>query len=198
MSTTSAPQPGTAHPSTVIGVCGFSGVGKTTFCAEMALRFRLPVLATGEVVRRRLIERGEALTPESIARASDEIRRETGGRFVRVLEPQLARALAASPAVLLDCLREASDLLALRELAHRVALVAVTADDAVRTARAQGRARPGDPLTEEGLRALDERERRLGVDRLVAGAEHRVANDGEIGDFVRRASAVVTGILAAG
>ena len=49
----------------MIGVCGFSGAGKTTFAAEMALRFRLPVLATGEVVRRRLIERGEALTPET-------------------------------------------------------------------------------------------------------------------------------------
>lgn len=186
------------HLGTVIGVCGFSAAGKTTFAAEMALRFRLPVLATGEVVRGRLIQRGEALTPEAIARVSDEIRQETGGRFVRVLAPQLARSLAASPVVLLDCLREETDLLALQELAYRVALVAVTAEEGVRIARAQGRAREGDPLTVEGLRALDERERRLGVERLVAGAEHQLGNDGTLADFVNRAAAVVNAILTAG
>lgn len=192
-------EPVSVEPAgTVIGVCGFSAAGKTTFAAEMALRFRLPVLATGEVVRGRLIQRGEALTPEAIARVSDEIRQETGGRFVRVLAPQLARSLAGSPVVLVDCLREESDLLALQELSYRVALVAVTAEESVRIARAQGRAREGDPLTLDGFRSLDERERRLGVDRLVAGAEHQLDNDGTLGDFVGRAAAVVNAILAAG
>ncbi len=185
------------HAGTIIGVCGFSAAGKTTFAAEMALRFRLPVLATGEVVRGRLIQRGEALTPEAIARVSDEIRQETGGRFVRVLAPQLARSLAGSPVVLLDCLREETDLLALQELSYRVVLVAVTAEEGVRIARAQGRAREGDPMTVEGLRSLDERERRLGVDRLVAGADHEIPNDGALGDFVNRAATVVSAILAA-
>ena len=165
----------------IIGVCGYSGAGKSTFCQEMARRFQLPVLSTGEIVRQRVVERGYPLTPESIARVSDEIRLETGGRFLLVLAPQLARALAASRVVIVDCLREESDVMALRELGYRLALVAIDAGEAARIARAQARGREGDPVTTEGLRTLDERERRLGVDRLVAGADHQVANDGELG-----------------
>jgi len=182
--------------STVIGVCGYSGAGKTTFCREMARRFPLPVLSTGEVVRRRIAERGEALTPENIARASDEIRQETGQRFVRVLAPDLIRSFGSSPAVLLDCLREESDLLALRELSHRVALVAIAAADDVRAARSRGRERPGDPISPAGLLALNELERRLGVDRLIAGADYVIANDGDLGRFIARSAAVVGEILA--
>jgi dephospho-CoA kinase len=182
--------------STVIGVCGYSGAGKTTFCREMARRFPLPVLSTGEFVRRRLAGRGEALTPENIARASDEIRLETGQRFVRVLAPDLMRSFSSSPAVLLDCLREESDLSALRELEYRVALVAIAAEDDVRALRSRGRERPGDPISPAGLLALNERERQLGVERLIAVADYVIANDGDLGQFIARAAAVVGDILA--
>jgi len=181
--------------SIVIGVCGFSGAGKSTFCREMARRFRLPLLSTGEVVRREVVARGHALTPESIVRVSEEIRRETGRRFVRILEPDLRADFLAAPAVLLDCLREESDLLALREMSYRVVLVAVAAADDVRAARALTRSRPGDPTGTAGLQALQETERRLGVDRLVAGADHVLGNDGDLDSFLARSAAVVEEIL---
>jgi dephospho-CoA kinase len=181
--------------SIVIGVCGFSGAGKSTFCQEMARRFRLPLLSTGEVVRREVVARGHALTPESIVRVSDEIRRETGQRFVRILEPDLRAGFLSAPAVLLDCLREESDLLALREMSYRVVLVAVAAAEEIRAARALGRGRPGDPTGLAGLLALQETERRLGVDRLVTSADYAVGNDGDLGSFLLRAAAAVAEIL---
>lgn len=180
---------------TVIGVCGFSGAGKSTFCREMARRFRLPLLSTGVVVRREVAARGHALTPESIVRVSDEIRRETGGRFVRILEADLRAAFLSAPAVFLDCLREESDLLALREMSYRVVLVAVAAAEEARTARSLARGRPGDPAGLSGLLALQETELRLGVDRLVAGADHVVGNDGGLDSFLARSAAVVEEIL---
>jgi ribose 1,5-bisphosphokinase PhnN len=181
---------------TIIGVCGYSGAGKSTFCQEMARRFQLPVLSTGEIVRRRTVERGYPLTPESIARVSDEIRRETGGRFLLVLERDLA-GLGPCPAVLVDCLREPSDLMALRDLSDRTALVAITATDEVRATRLLARGRPGDPTGRAGLLALDEAERRLGVERLLADAELFIGNDKDgLGPFAKRSAAAVERILA--
>lgn len=180
----------------IIGVCGYSGAGKSTFCREMARRFQLPVLSTGEIVRRRVAERGDPLTPESIARVSDEIRRETGGRFLLVLERDLA-GLGPGPAVLVDCLREPSDRLALRELSDRTALVAITAADEVRASRLLARGRPGDPASRAGLLALDEAERRLGAAGLLADADYVIGNDKDgLGPFVKRSAAVVERILA--
>ena len=183
--------------TTILGVCGYSGAGKTTFCREMARRFELPVLSTGEVVRRRVLARGLQLTPETIARVSDEIREETGGFFLRVLAPDVVRCVG-SPAVLLDCLREEADLLTARELADRVVLIAITADDQVRTSRSLGRGRPGDPASRHETLALHEIEQRLGVARLLAVADYEISNDGRLDQLVERATAVVSGILTGG
>lgn len=177
----------------LIGVCGYSGSGKTTFCKEMSRRFSLPVLSTGEVVRRRIAERGYALTPENIVRVSDEIRQETGQYFLRILEPDLK---VNAQAVLIDCLREDNDLLTLRELSDRATLVAVTAADEVRASRLLGRGRPGDPTDREGLRDLDETERRMGTDRLISAADYILGNDGDLDPFVERSAAVVAEILS--
>jgi dephospho-CoA kinase len=181
---------------TVIGVCGYSGAGKSTFCREMAARFGLPVLATGEIVRRQVVERGFPLTPESIARVSDQIREETGQRFLRILEPDLCRIFESAPAVLLDCLREESDLLTVRGLADRVALVAIAAPDEVRAARALGRGRPGDPADRSELLALYATEQRLGVAELLTSAGFVVDNEEDLEGFIARAAAAVGAILA--
>lgn len=177
----------------LIGVCGYSGSGKTTFCKEMARRFSLPVLSTGEIVRRRIAEQGHALTPENIARVSDEIRNETGQYFLRILEPDLN---VDAPAVLIDCLREDNDLLTLRELSDRATLVAVTAADEVRASRLLGRGRPGDPTSRAGLQALDETERRMGADRLISAADYALGNDGDLDRFIERSAAAVEEILS--
>lgn len=179
----------------LIGVCGYSGAGKTTFCQAMSKRFPLPVLSTGEFVRRRVAERGYALTPENITRVSDEIRRETGQFFLRILAPDL-KSFVSSPAVLIDCLREDNDLLTLRELSDRATLVAVTATEEVRASRLLGRVRPGDPTDRDGLRDLDETERRLGADRLIAAADYVLGNDGDLDRFIERSAAVVEEILS--
>jgi dephospho-CoA kinase len=179
---------------TIIGVCGLSGAGKTTFCREMARRFPLPVLSTGEAVRRRAAERGYELTPENIARVSDEIRQETGQHFLRIFERDL-EDLSGSPAVLVDCLREDNDLLTLRELSDRAVLVAIIAADETRAFRLLGRNRPGDPTSRAGLRDLDETERRLGVPRLIAAADYVLGNDGDLEGFVERSVAVIERIL---
>jgi dephospho-CoA kinase len=178
----------------LIGVCGYSGAGKTTFCKEMCRRFSLPVLSTGEIVRRRVSERGYALTPENIARVSDEIRKETDQFFLRILAPDL-EGLGDSSAVLIDCLREDNDLLTLHELSDRSILVAITAAAETRASRLLDRVRPGDPTSQDGCRDLDETEKRLGADRLIAAAGYVLANDGDLSRFIERSAVVVEEIL---
>lgn len=178
----------------ILGVCGYSGAGKSTFCAEISRRYQWPVLSTGTIVRRRITERGLAPDPETIARVSDEIRRETDGYFLRVLKPEIAGARA----VLVDCLREDNDLLTLRELSDRAVLVAITASEEIRAARLLGRGRPGDPTDGTGLRDLDARERRLGTERLLSAADHVLVNDGDLGLFALRASLLMEEILKKG
>lgn len=180
----------------ILGVCGFSGAGKSTFCREMSRRFDLPLFATGEIVRREVAARGHALNPETIARVSDEIREETGGQFLRILEADLRCAFESQPAVLIDCLREESDLLAVRDLADRIVLIAITAPDEIRAARALGRSRPGDPISHEELQALHTIEQRLGVTDLLRTANYAVHNDGDLDEFIERAAAVVGDVLA--
>jgi dephospho-CoA kinase len=179
----------------LIGVCGYSGAGKTTFCKEMSRRFSLPVLSTGEIVRRRTIERGYELTPENIAHVSDEIRSEAGQFFLRVLVPDL-KGVGSSPAVLIDCLREDNDLLTLRELSDRTTLVAVTAADEVRASRLLGRGRPGDSTSQDGCRDLAETEKRLGADRLLVAADYVLGNDGDLDRFIEHSATVVREILS--
>jgi len=180
---------------TLLGVCGFSGAGKSTFCREMARRFDLPLFATGDIVRREVAARGYALNPETIARVSDQIRAETDGRFLRILESDLRRAFESRPAVLIDCLREESDLLAVQDLADRIVLIAISAPDNIRAARALGRSRPGDPISHEELQALHVIEQRLGVADLLRAASHTVHNDGDLGSFIERAAVVLKTIL---
>ncbi len=180
---------------TILGVCGFSGAGKSTFCREMARRFDLPFFATGDVVRREVAARGYTLNPETIARVSDQIRAETGGRFLRILESDLRRAFESKQAVLIDCLREESDLLAVQDLADRIVLIAISAPDDSRVARALGRSRPGDPISHEELQALHVIEQRLGVANLLQTADHTVHNDGDLGSFIEHAAVVLKTIL---
>jgi len=180
---------------TVLGVCGFSGAGKSTFCREMARRFDLPLFATGDIVRREVAARGYMLNPETIARVSDQIRAETNGRFLRILESDLRHAFASKPAVLVDCLREKSDLLAIQDLADRIVLIAITAPDEIRAARALGRSRPGDPISHGELQALHTIEQRLGVADLLRAAGHTIHNDGDLDSFIERAEVVVKTIL---
>jgi dephospho-CoA kinase len=180
---------------TVLGVCGFSGAGKSTFCREMARRFDLPLFATGDIVRREVAARGYVLNPETIARVSDQIRAETNGRFLRILKSDLRHAFASKPAVLIDCLREESDLLAIQDLADRIVLIAITAPDETRAARALGRSRPGDPISHDELQALHTIEQRLGVADLLRAASHTIHNDGDLDSFIERAEVVVKTIL---
>ena len=180
---------------TILGVCGFSGAGKSTFCREMARRFDLPLFATGEIVRREVAARGYALNPETIARVSDQIRAETGGRFLRILESDLRHAFESKPAVLVDCLREESDRLAVQDLADRIILIAITAPEEIRAARALNRSRPGDPISHEELQTLHTIEQRLGVADLLQRADHTVHNEGDLDTLIERAAAVVEKIL---
>ena len=109
---------------------------------------------------------------------SDEIRQETGGRFVRVLAPQLARSLAASRSSRRLPARGVRPL-ALHELATGWRWSPSTPGGRPDRPRA-GPGREGDPVTP---RAADSRRARAEARRRPPGRRRRppVANDGELG-----------------
>jgi dephospho-CoA kinase len=178
----------------LIALSGLSGAGKSTAIRHLE---RLGVGASyyaGAIVRDEIERRQLAPTPENEGIVREDLRSRFGMAVFaeRAIPDLLGRC--STQTILLDsvyCLAERDCLQA--HFSDRLVLIAVSASLAVRSARLA--ARPDRPLSYERVLSRDAFERdKLGIDDVIAAANHRVANEASLEEF-KEALNVLAGSL---
>ncbi len=164
-------------------LCGMPGAGKGVF-SEVAEARGVPVLALGDMVREEVVARGLAGTPENIAAAAIDMRRDEGeGAVVDRLWPRIEAALESNLIVVIDGMRTAAELVRLTQLSEAPpTTLGIDAPAARRDARQADRQR-GEDASVSGRAAREARERAWGLQELIAEADLNMVNDSDIDAF---------------
>ncbi|CAN7642354.1 AAA family ATPase [Phenylobacterium sp. LjRoot219] len=174
----------------LVAVAGLSAAGKTTAVEHLEALGVGRVLYVGRLVHEAVRQQGLTLTPANERRVREELRRREGADVfaARALESLRQSKLSGAPLIDAICVREEADRYR-RELSGGLVILAIEADFEKRAARAASR--PEKPLDREDLVARDRLEcetfRLLDV---LAAADHRLSNNGELADFKADLSAL--------
>ncbi|MDN7024433.1 flagellar hook-basal body complex protein FliE [Methanoculleus sp. FWC-SCC1] len=174
----------------VIGVVGLPGSGKGEV-SKIAGKMGIPVVVMGDVIRERVRAAGRDPTDTNLGEVSRSLRAELGmDAIARLTIPAIESQ--ESPIVLVDGIRGDYEVATFRQRFSEFVLVGITAPFAVRLARLARRGRADDMLTEDDLRARDERELGWGLLRALREADYTVENAGSVEDL----AAEVEGLFA--
>ena len=168
----------------LIALSGLAGAGKTTAIADLERRGVGARVYVGAFVTAEVLRRGLPPTPACEKRVREELRVTEGmDALARRALPTIRGMLSAGRVALVDaiyCLEERDFYQA--ALGEELICLAVETSAAIRAARLA--LRNQRPLS---AAELDERDRyeleRLGMAAVLAGAGHRVPNDGGLEDF---------------
>lgn len=138
----------------LIGVAGRNAAGKGEVVQYLVAR-SFYALSLSDVIRDELAKRGVEESRERMIEAGRELRRAGGPS---VLADRLVAKLLPERNYVIDSIRHPAEVAALRASGRAFHLLWIEADEAIRFERMRERARPGDPSTLEGLRALEARE----------------------------------------
>lgn len=181
--------------SLTICLIGYSNSGKETFYQAVCEVYPIPRITTGDIVRKEVRERGLSLTSQNISLVSDMIRVETNNNFMSVAEEEIKKILKQSSVLLVDCLRELTDLQTIREYSEENRTIAILSHTLRRYARMISRNREGDPSSLEDFIKLEEKERCLGVEDLILSADYKIENNGTIEEYQKRSRKLIKTIL---
>lgn len=168
---------------TLLGVVGFSGSGKAVFCRIAQDEFGVVWLSSGALVRNEISRQGVPETPTNLRRVSEEIRQRHAGSFLAAMEEQVVVALGGGRDVVIDALREPSDLKFIRRFSCQAEIIAITATPEARFARIIARKRRGDPVSRDECEDLQRSEMKLGVADVIEAANYVVRNEGTLERF---------------
>jgi len=166
----------------VIGVVGYPASGKGEF-SNIAKEQGIPVVVMGDMIRRRVTEKGLPLTDENIGNTARELRAELGMDAIAILTANEIKK-SMPPAVIIDGIRGDAEVKYFRSVFSEFRLLAVTASFETRLFRMKSRGRSDDTATPETLRARDEREESFGLARAMSLADTKIENESTKEEFV--------------
>lgn len=166
----------------VIGVVGYPASGKGEF-SNIAKEQGIPVVVMGDMIRRRVTEKGLPLTDENIGNTARELRAELGMDAIAILTANEIKK-SMPPAVIIDGIRGDAEVKYFRSVFSEFYLLAVTASFEIRLFRMKNRGRSDDTATPETLRARDEREESFGLARAMFLADTKIENESTKEEFV--------------
>lgn len=167
----------------LIAVAGLAGAGKTTAVEHLEAAGVGRQIYVGAYIQAELGRRNLPLTAENERFVRDDMRRLFGRDvFAKMVVTELGDA-ASNQHLLLDAIyaREEADCYR-QGLGVRVVILGLDAGFNLRAERLARR--PDRPLTREELRERDAYEcETLRVHEIVAGADHRLSNEGDLASF---------------
>ncbi len=170
----------------VIAVCGLPASGKGEFATILA-DTGIPVLSMGDMIRAEVKKLNLKENPEIFGEIAQQLRQQFGDDVLAIrLCSAVDELLQHHNIVLIEGLRGVAEYDVFN--AHwqdRFSTIAIIADTEVRFQRIQlrGRAEDGD---RDSLKIRDEREIGWGLNKLIAQADYRISNDGNLSDFVSK------------
>ncbi len=168
----------------VVGVVGYPASGKGEF-SQIAGELGIPVVVMGDMIRRKVVENGLALTDDNIGAAARKLRGELGMDAVAILTAEEIGKISPK-IVVIDGIRGDAEVTYFRSVFSDFSLLAISASFETRLLRMKNRGRSDDTTTPKTLRSRDEREESFGLVRAVSLADANIENESSREEFVAR------------
>lgn len=166
--------------SAIIMLAGLPGSGKTAASEYLAGR-GFTRLVMGDVIRSRLIEKGQRVSSETMISEAKQIRKELGPAAVALLLVEQVRRRGIGPPLVIDGVRSLDEVgVIVRELPGCHVLAYVHASPSTRLARLLSRGRQGDPSNINDFLRRDKEEISFGLPTLMALSSYVLINEGPI------------------
>jgi dephospho-CoA kinase len=161
---------------TVLAVVGTLASGSTTFC-EMLKKKGFETISLSDILREQVRSEGKELTRENLRAKGDELRRRHGKAALAILAWDRIKGKGSW---IIESVMVTEEMEFLKSKGAKS--VAVTAPEALRYERAVSRGRDKFKTFEEFLEA-DRKDRELGLDGMIDGADIVISNDGTSGEL---------------
>ena len=158
----------------IICITGMPGSGKSTVsCA--ASNFGISIVNMGDVVREEALKRQLSLKAEDIGEIMINIRKEMGEDAVaRLCLPRIFSF--ESDIILVDGIRSPAEIYTFKKIG-KVKILAIDASKGIRRGRLLNRGRADAPYREETFDERDQKEKSVGVEKVMAIADKILSND---------------------
>ena len=175
----------------IIGLTGTNAAGKTSVVKYFVAR-GFKYYSLSDAIRKELTERGQEHSRDNLRRVGNELRRLFGAA---ILAKRIRRQIS-SPNVVIDSIRNVSEVKELRKLKHFV-LLAIDAPIEIRFERASARGRIENAPTIEKFIELEELEKSIdktaqNIDQCMKLADYFVYNDGTKEDLIKKIEKIVS------
>jgi len=158
-------------------ITGMPGAGKSIAVAVAREKFNLPVYTMGDVVREEALKRYGTISPETVLKTAEILRREYGPDYVAVKTYE--RISGKHETVVVDGVRSLEEVEFFKRKGE-VVIVAIHASPKTRFKRLLVRGRAGDPKTWEEFVIRDRIELGFGIGNVIALADYMVVNEGTV------------------
>ncbi|OLS32311.1 MAG: Dephospho-CoA kinase [Candidatus Heimdallarchaeota archaeon AB_125] len=175
----------TKPKSTIIGVTGMPGSGKSEF-AKFAEELGYHTVVMGDVIRAKVVEEGFEPTPEMSRKYMLKLREELGETAVAHLTCSAIEKLKQQGIyrIIIDGIRSQAEVTHFKKhLNNDFLIVAIHVDPILRYERLRVRGRKDAPQTEEDFRLRDDSELKLGLGETIAFSNYVIPNNSAIEYF---------------
>jgi dephospho-CoA kinase len=185
----------------VIGSIGQNGSGKDKVLKHFRLKYGVPFLSTGDVVRKIASNEGVEPTRENLGKISDRYFREFGkGYFVKLLADKIRQTGWKIAGI--SGIRSLNDVSILKDIFGQdfILINVYITDPHVRYSRMTGRGEDRDPHSYEQFLRQDQAEEKLfSLKEAEHLADYSISNDGTLDDLHREIDRLVSdkGLLPA-
>jgi len=177
----------------VIGAIGQNGSGKDEILKYLKIKYNIPFLSTGEVVREIARKEGLETTRENLGKISERYFREFGkGCFVKTLAETLQQS--RWPVAGISGIRSLDDVRILKDVFGKdfILIRVHVTDDRVRFDRMTARNEERDPHSFEQFRSQEAAEEKLfHIKEAEQIADFTIRNDGTLDDMHRQIDKMV-------
>jgi len=178
----------------IIGAVGQNGSGKDEVLKYLRLKYGVPFLSTGDVVREIASNEGVEPTRENLGKISDRYFREFGkGYFVKLLADKIRQTGWKIAGI--SGIRSLDDVSILKDIFGRdfILIHVYITDPHVRYSRMTKRHEERDPHSYEELLRQDQAEEKLFSLKEAEGlADYSISNDGTLDDLHREIDRLVS------
>ncbi|MGO7668527.1 AAA family ATPase [Rhizobium ruizarguesonis] len=171
--------------SCVVGVCGFTGAGKSTALEILQRTTRGQCIYLGQAIFDELDRRGVERTPENQSQVRMELREADGAALARMNLHRIENCLESGKIALVDAVMSPAEYDCLKgSVTCPVHLLHVDASFEIRTARLKRRT--GRSMTPQQVEKRDRMEvESLQIDRVFQSKTDRILNEDSIEQFTQ-------------
>ncbi len=177
----------------VIGIVGMPGAGKSV-ASETAKNLSCEMVIMGDIIREEVRSMGLKPTPEIVGKTMLEIRAKEG--LNAVAKRCVSKIMSShGRCVVIDGIRSLDEVVEFRKSFTSFILIAIQASSQIRFERLYKRRRSDDPHDWAVFLERDERELRVGVEKVMKIADYTITNEGSLQEFKENVANLLKKVL---